>query len=344
VPNVFVLAFLLLFFEQFGVIGLAVTFMVGNVAQLFILIPPLRRRGFKFKPTLNLRDGGLLQILRLTPLVLISAWLFPINSTVNNFLLANHNPGVVVEFGAASTLYLVVTGFFVLSVTNVLFPRLSKEAAHDKSQFAEILSGAISGVSFFLMPMAVGLWTLRLPIIRAIYYGGEFSAASVASAADAMGILALGMLGFGLSTILSRAFFAVMDGKIPMIATLAAIIVNFALTSALVSQYGISAAAIAATASVTLAAIVMFAVMTRRFPILSRGMATGFCKMAVAAVIMGIMLYFAMEFLRGTPDIILIGTICLSGITIYFAAASVLGINEAKLATSVILARFRKDK
>ena len=80
VPNALVLAYLFLFFDRFGVYGLAVAFMIGNILQVAIFLPPLRKRGFAFRFNFNLRDPGLIKILRLTPMVLISAWLFPITT------------------------------------------------------------------------------------------------------------------------------------------------------------------------------------------------------------------------------------------------------------------------
>ena len=342
VPNVLVLVFMLLFVEQLGVLGLAVTFMIGNVLQLAILFPPLKKRGFNFKFAINLKNPGFLQVLRLTPLVLVSAWLFPINNIVNNYLVANYSAKATVELSAANTLYLVITGFFVLSVTNVLFPRLSKEAAKDKSQFSSILSGAISAVSFVLIPMSVGLWVLRVPIVNLIYLSDEFTAASVQNAADALGFASLGMVGFGLFTILSRAFFAVMDGKIPMIISVAAILVNLLISAITINLLGVQAAAMAATVSITFAGVVMMVVICRRYAILSGGMAVNFAKMLASSVLMGGVLLLMMTFMPNTPDIILIGTISLAGIIIYATINLLLRTNEAKLAKSLILTRFRK--
>ena len=343
IPNALVLVYLALFFHRFGVFGLATAFMIGNFLQLAIFIPPLRKRGFTFRPRFAPKDPGLVKIVRLTPMVLISAWLFPINNLINNLVMSNHRPEAVVELNAATTLYLVVTGFFVLSVTNVLFPKLSREAAKDKSEFSGILSGAIQGVIFLLIPMAIGLWMLREPIFHFAYGGGELSAEAIYNAAYAKGFLAFGMLGFGLATILSRAFFAVMDGKTPMFVSLAAIALNVLILLLLIGHMDIGAPALASAASVTFAGVVMLIVMARKFPIISKKSFVNICKMIAAGIFMAVCLLGILQFMDGLPQILIIGTTTLLGVILYFTIGLALRINEAKLAKTLILARLRKD-
>jgi putative peptidoglycan lipid II flippase len=347
VPNVLILVYLALFFEQIGVFGLAAAFIVGNILQLVILIPPLHKRGFRFRPRLNLRDTALRQILRLSPMFLVSAWLFPINNLIHTWVIPNrYNPEALVELRAANTIYLVLTGFFVLSVTNVLFPKLSREAAKSsmgtKSDFSEVLSGAISAVTFFLIPMAVGLWILREPIARFAFFGGNFSEASAAQVAYALGFLSLGMLGFGLTTLLSRAFFAVMNGKIPMLTSIGAIAVNFVASMVLVDYLGIGGVALAQAISVTGAGLAMFVIISRKHPVFTRKVASNLLKMCIAVALMAVALFGALHLMEGMSYILVIGAISLQGIIIYFLVGIVLGINEAKTAKELILARFKR--
>jgi len=348
VPNVLILAFLLLFFDDMGVYGLASAFLIGAMLQILIFIPPLRKRGFKFRFRLNLRDKAMVSILRLSPPVLVSAWLFPINNLVNSWVVSNFSSAeALVELRAANTIYLVITGFFVLSVTNVLFPKLSREAAKEssegKSQFAPILQASLSGVTFLLIPMAVGLWILREPIVRLPLQGGEFTAESAGNTAYALGLSTIGMLGFGLTTILSRAFFSVMNGKIPMIASLTAIVVNFAVALALVGHFGIGAAALSGALSITFAGAVMLFVMSRKFTIFSGEFLINVLKMAVSAVVMGAALMFLKSQISNLHDILIIGIISLSGIVIYGISNLMFNTKEAEIAKTLVLARFRKD-
>ena len=347
IPNVLLLAYFVLFFEELGLFGLAAAFIVGNILQLAILIPPLRKRGFRFRPRLDFRNTALRQILSLSPMFLVSAWLFPINNLIHLWVIPNrYNSEALVELHAANTIYLVLTGVFVLSVTNVLFPKLSREAARAsmglRSEFSQVLSGAISGVTFFLIPMAVGLWVLREPIARLAFFGGNFSEASAAQVAYALGFLSLGMLGFGLTTILSRAFFAVMDGKIPMFASVAAILINFIASILLVDHLGIGGVALAQGISVTAAGLVMLTIISRRHPVLTRKVAANLFKMCLSAAFMAVVLLVAMRLFINLPYVVIIGIISILGIVMYFTVATLLRTTEAETAKDMVLARLKR--
>ncbi|MCL2376049.1 MAG: murein biosynthesis integral membrane protein MurJ [Defluviitaleaceae bacterium] len=350
VPNVLILAYLALFFNQMGdaaVFGLAAAFLIGNILLMAIFIPPLRKRGFRYRPHLNLRHPALKQILRLSPMFLVSAWLFPINNMVHLWVIPNrYNIEAIVEMRAANTIYIVLTGFFVLSVTNMLFPKLSKEAAKasigKKSEFSEVLSGAISAVAYILIPMAIGLWLLRDPIARFAFLGGEFTEASAGQVAYALGFLAIGMLGFGLTTILSRAFFSIMDGKVPMITSLVAIAINVVASIVLVDFMGLGGIALAQSISVTTAGVAMLFILSRRFPVLSGQTVANLLKMGFSAAFMAVILVGVMHLIGNLPYILIIGIISLLGVCIYFTIGSLLRIDEAKIAKDLILAKFRK--
>ncbi|MCL2573183.1 MAG: murein biosynthesis integral membrane protein MurJ [Defluviitaleaceae bacterium] len=347
IPNILILAYLGLFYEQLGVFGLAVAFIIGNILQFAILLPPLHRKGYRFRPRLNLRDDALRQILRLSPMFLVSAWLFPINNLIHLWVIPNrYNAEAIVELRAANTIYLVLTGFFVLSVTNILFPKLSKEAAKatlgKDSEFSSVLSGAVSAIAFFLIPMAIGLFILREPISHFAFFGGNFTEESAAQVAYALGFLAIGMLGFGLTTLLSRAFFATMNGKIPMITSVVAITINLVASLLLVDVLGIGGVALAQTISVTTAGLVMLIIISRKHPVLTKRIISNLLKMMFASASMALVLFVATNIISDLPYIVIIGIISLLGIFIYFAIALILQIDEAKIAKDIVLARFKR--
>ncbi|MCL2170073.1 MAG: murein biosynthesis integral membrane protein MurJ [Defluviitaleaceae bacterium] len=336
--NVVIIAYLLLFFEDGGVTGLAFAFVIGNILQVLIFWLPLRRRGFFYRPKLNLKDEGLRQILRLTPMVMVSSWLFPLTAMLNGALAARANPAYFVELEAASVIYLVLTGMFILSVTNVVFPKLSKEAARDDemSEFRKTLTGAVSGMTFLLLPMSAGIFILREPIVRLLFERGEFTPEATSRAAFALGILAVSIIGYGLVSIMSRAFFATRDGKTPMFITIAAIVLNFLVVIGFVEILGIGGPALAAAVSVNFAGFVMYGILAKRLKILDKPAALNFAKMLLCTAIMLLVLIFIEPLVSNWHDIFSLALITILGVAIYFVAAVVLGIKEAGLAKSLI--------
>ncbi|MCL2353900.1 MAG: polysaccharide biosynthesis C-terminal domain-containing protein, partial [Defluviitaleaceae bacterium] len=342
VSNLLVLGYLFLFFERWGVHGLAVAFVLGSVMQVVIFWIPLRKHKFKYRPKLSLKDEGIKRILRLTPAVMVSSWLIPIIMLVNGAIAGRQNSAYLPQLILANTVFMVITGMFILSVTNVIFPKLSREAAKDSGgEYAKTLSSSISAIIFILIPMSVGIFVLRVPLVRLAFERGEFTAENTATVAYALGILAVGAVGYGLVSLLSRSLYAKQDAKTPVIATLIAIVANIIIAFVFVDTLGIGGVALAVTASITLAGVIMYGVVAKRFGILNKSAAINFAKMAVSAAIMFGAVWLTLRFVEGIHDILKLAIVALVGVIIYTTSAIILKVDEAKMAKAAIMARLR---
>jgi len=341
VSNGLILGYMWLFFESGGVLGLSIAFVLGNILQVLIFWLPLRKRGFRFRPNFNFKSEGLRQILHLIPMVMISSWLLPIAAMINGAIAANRNSAYFVEFEFANVIFIVLTGVFILSVTNVMLPKLSTEAVQDDGgkNFKNTLQAGISGSVFILLPMAVGIFILRTPIVRLLYERGEFTPEATEQVAYALGILTLGIVGYGLVSILTRAFFAVENGKTPMIVTLFALIINFVVALIFIEFLAIGAVALALMAALNFAGITLYIIAARKFNIFNKKTALNFGKMIVVAAIMFGVLWLVQPMISTLIDILEIGIITILGALLYFALAWLLGIEEIKAARSLISRR-----
>lgn len=142
-----------------------------------------------------------------------------------------------IEF--STNLYLVIAGVFVLSVTNVIFPKLSRLTGREQEgEFRETLRTTLHGCLFFVLPMSAGLMVLSRPLISFIYGGGAFDDFSVSITSQGLFWVSLGMTGYAVQNILSRAYFARQKGKVPLAAGAASILVNVLLCMALAQRWG----------------------------------------------------------------------------------------------------------
>jgi len=196
---------------------------------------------------------------------------------------------------------------------------------------------------FILLPMAIGIFILREPIIRLAFERGEFTAFDTEQAAYALGIMAVGIVAYGLTTILSRALFADKDGKTPAIITIVAIGANAAIALIFTNTLGIGGPALAATISLNIAGFGMYAVVAKKYRIFCLSSLKNFGKMVVAAFAMLSAIYFIIPNLDGIHDIFTVGFITILGILIYAALSLFLKIDEAQAAKTMILSRIRRS-
>ncbi|MBR2062098.1 MAG: O-antigen ligase family protein, partial [Anaerotignum sp.] len=234
----------------------------------------------------------------------------------------------------ANNLYTIIVGVFVLAIANMVFPKFSR-ITEDKKEFGLAVRGTLKAMIFLLIPMTVGLMALAEPVVTLIYKRGEFDLLATELTSAALFFFALGMVGYGVQNILSRAFYANQDGKTPFYSGLVSIIINAVLCALLLKPMGIGGLALAAAVSSTAAALVLMVPAVKQYPdILDRSLTGQILKMAVAAFGM---LVLVQAFKMAVPKVFG-GTVCLLvqlcgcgglGVVSYMVFAKILRIEES---------------
>ena len=327
--NAVIIAYFLLLFGRFGVYGLAWAFLAGWAVQVLIQLPSLRRFGYRYRP--SLKHEGLVSIWKLMLPVLVSTWMQPVNLTAAA-KYASRIEGGASSIEYANTLYTIVTGVFVLSIANVIFPELSRLSAHgDDGSIAEATGETLLEMLFILIPMSVGLCELSVPLVRLLYEWGGWGADSTALTAGALARLSLRMQAYAMQVIPSRLSYAMQEAKLLLISGAVSVSVKLALCAVLWNRAGIRGLAASLTLSTAAGAAVLFCAYLRRFGTFPASKVRDLGKMAAAAALMFLAVMLCVRALAGLPDglagralKVLIPTA--SGIAVYFASAAVLKI------------------
>jgi murein biosynthesis integral membrane protein MurJ len=353
--NGVILLYFIFFMDKFGVFGLCVAYVLGWAAQIVIQLPFLIKSRFGFRFHINLRDPSLRQIGALMLPVMASTWVGPVNILVNGkaALTDVHGMEAFNAITYANTLYTVISGVFVLSLANVLFPKLSVLASqNDDQSFGETLSAAVRALFFFLIPMSAGLMALAMPIVQAVYERGRFDALSTRLTSDALVYFSVGICGFGLQTIMTRGFYATHDGKTPMITSTIAIAVNLVLSYALIKPLGAGGPAAASSVSITIAGVIMLLVLNKRYMnILNMALIKDLAKMLLIGGVTFAVVYGLRTVLKPVVGPMIANLLLslvvptVAGCAAYFILALVFGIPEAKIGLQTakrLMAKYRK--
>ncbi|MBQ2879055.1 MAG: murein biosynthesis integral membrane protein MurJ, partial [Anaerotignum sp.] len=339
--NGILIVYYILFNDRFGVYGLTIAFLIGWLMQAVIQIPALCKKGYFYKPDFHFKDEGLKKIGKLMIPVMVSTWIQPINFLVNTRFASQLSSNGVTngELGVsaleyANNLYTIIVGVFVLAIANMVFPKFSR-MTDDKKEFGLAVRGTLKAMIFLLIPMTVGLMALAEPVVALIYQRGEFGSLATEMTAAALFFFALGMVGYGVQNILSRAFYANQDGKTPFYSGLVSILINAVMCWLLLKPMGIGGLALAAAVSSTAAALVLMVPAVKQYPdILDKSLVGQILKMLVAAFGM---LVLVQMFKMAVPKV-LGGTLCLLvqlcgcggiGVVSYMIFAKLLRIEES---------------
>ena len=351
VSNGVIIAYFFLFGDDFGVYGLAVAFLVGWLGQALVQLPSLKKRGYLYRPRPFLHEDGIQKVLLLMAPVMVSTWVQPINIAVaTRFASHLYEGSGASAIQYANNLYTVLIGVIVLSITNVIFPKMAKlSAVDDEAGLTRIISVSVRSVNYILLPLTVGTMVMSGSLINLIYGGGEFNAFSLAITKSALFWLALGMLGYGVQAVLTRAFFAAQKGKTPLLAGACAIAVNVVSCAFFIKLMGLAGLALASSLSSVINAAFLWVPVQKRWGALwNKDLAMAYLKMVAAAVLMGGTLlilnhFFSVSAGAGTllKLIVFFGE-TLVGVAIYFAATRIFNLDEAVLAFDLIGGKIHK--
>lgn len=343
VSNGILILYYIFFNEKFGIYGLTIAFLIGWAMQAVMQIPSLHQRGYRYRPDFHFRDEGLKKILRLMLPVMVSTWIQPINFLINmrfaSQLAQGELGGTTLEY--ANNLYTIIVGVFVLAIANLVFPKFSR-MTEDKKGFAKAVRGTLKSMLFLLIPMTAGLMALSHPLVQVIYERGKFDPTATTMTATALFFFAVGMAGYGIQTILSRAFYAHQDGKTPFYSGVVSIFVNALLCWLLIKPMGIGGLALAAAVSSMASAAVLLVSSLRQYPnILDRPLLRELGKMLLAAGAMLILVLGVRKILAARLGGGLISGILLLGISAgvggacYLVLAWLLRIEEGQIAADM---------
>ena len=329
----------------------AMATLVGGIGQLAIQWRPLHKEGFRYQPTLDLRDEGLRRVLFLMGPGTLGMAATQINVFVNTMLATSQGTGAVSWLDFAFRLMYLPIGLFGVSIATAATPAISRLVAQqDFAQIRRTLAGALGLMLFLNLPATVGLMVLARPIIAVIFEHGRFTAADTAATAAALQFYAIGLVGYSIVRIISPTFYALGRSRIPVLVSASSVVVNIALNVTLVRILGYKGLALGTSMTAIVNAMVQMWLLRREIHGIDGGrIAASFARVAVASAVMGVAAWACdaglLVVVPGTSlpmqMIRLLITIGVSLLTLT-AAAHVLRIPEYGEARDMVLKKLRK--
>jgi putative peptidoglycan lipid II flippase len=269
---------------------LAMGSVLAIAAQLFLLIPFIRKKGFRYRFILDRHDEYFKKLLYLSLPIMLSVSVNQINVLVDRTLASQIVVGGISALNYASRLNGFVLGLFVISIVTVMYPLISKMAAEkNMSGLKKALSESISGINLLVIPATVGAMIFAEPIVRLLFGRGAFDEQAIALTSYALFFYALGMVGFGLREVLSRAFYSLQDTKTPMINAAIAVVLNIILNIVLSRYLGIGGLALATSISALFCTFLLFISLRKKIGHFGlKDITHSFGKIVLASIIMAI--------------------------------------------------------
>jgi len=303
------------------VLGLGFGVLLGGLGMLSLELFALRGR-LRFHFALDLRHEGLGQLLRMMLPAVVGLAGVQVNMMVDNKLASHLSDGAISSLQYAIRLFQLPLGVFAVSIAAALLPRLSHHAAvGDWKGLSAALRRGILLAAFILLPAMAGLWAVGRPTVELLFQHGRFLPEDTARTLHALNFYVIGIIGYGLVYLLTRAFYALRDTRTPVLIGTAAVAVNVVLDYMLVGPLGVGGLALATSvAGLVNMSLLIWALERRLGGRLLLPLAGELARIAVGAGVMGASASLICRWLEGhsVDRFLLVALPVLWGLGIYY--------------------------
>ena len=333
------------------IIVIAISTVLGGVAQLALQWPTLLREGFRYRPVIDWSDPGLRRVLLLMGPGTLGLAATQLNLVVNMYLATGEGTGAQTWLDLAFRLMYLPIGLFGVSIATAVLPAVSRHVvAHDTTASRETVAEGLALMMALNVPATVGLVVLAVPIVRVIFEHGAFLPSDTLATAAALQFYAIGLVGYSVVRIASPTFYALGRNRIPVIVSVITVIVNAVLNVMLVQAMGYRGLALGTSIAALFNATVLFVLLRRSLGGLNeRRLVSSLARITVASGVMGAVALLVDRWLSSVIpgghvgwEVVHVALAISAALAALMLGAWILRVRELNDSLQMVLRRFRR--
>ena len=325
-----------------GVYGLAWGAVLGALLHLGIQIPAMFKFGIRWRAIATFTDPSLRRVaILMAPRVIDLFMARAIIDWLNRSIASGLREGSVSALGYGYTLMNMPWTLIGTAIGIAVFPTMARLAAQeDVAKQREALSGSLRAILTLVLPAAVGLIVLGVPIIQVLYEGGEFTAESTRLVYYGLQFYTLTLISQSVLEVVVRSFAAQEDTWTPLFVSFFTTALNVGLAYWLVRPLLHGGLPLANGIAVGVESLIGLFILSRRWKgIEAPNILSHTVRAAAAALLMGGAVYLVLQQfdLVGLRALLVGGVV---GAGVYVASALLLGIREVVTIPWSVLQRY----
>lgn len=350
--NAVIIAFLVVLAPRIGIWALVWGNVVGTVAELSLLLIPLRRLEYRYRFRLDVRDPAVKQTLLLMIPVTAALGILNFNALIDQTFASKVSQGAPAVIYYSFRLYQLPQGVFAIAIGTVLFTTMSRYAAlNDMPNYRETLARGIRQVFFITLPFAVWFVVVPAVFVRFVYQHGMFKGSMTDLVVPALAALSIGMAFANGNIILNRGFQSLQRPWLPMWVALINLALNAVLDWLFYKPWGAWGITLSTSIVATWNFMALMFLMRRQIKRMDgRAIVIAIGKMIVAVTVLGGLSYGLWVAMRGFFDyglaaefLVVVVIVAVSG-GAYLAVAKLLRIPEMDLLIEMVRRRRGKRR
>lgn len=301
-----------------GIYGLVYGVIIGASLFLLIQIPALFKFGFRWKAKLNLKDPGVLRVVRLMGPRVLTVFFIQLVFIMQDNLASRLPTGAVTALVYGWLFMQLPESLIGTALGTALLPTLSAQiTSGDRAGYTDTIEKGIRVIVGLTIPIGFILAVNLKPIILLL----GFDAAGTNLVLWTVRAFLVGLVGHSLLEISARAFYSRQNAKTPLLASGAASITFLILAVPLSRRLGAPGIGLANSLAYTGETLLLFVLLYKVIPYHPR--LTGTLLRAFGASVVGIGISMTLQNIIGSAQTTLVG-VGISGAIILIASVQII--------------------
>ena len=337
--NAVLVSVLLLPIDNITSVGYLMSFgvIISGIIQFILVFYFLYKSGY----ILNLKRPENLNLINKFSVVakpqIITGLVMQANIVLSGIIASFVEGGISILY-YAERLYQLPLALFGISIGTVLLPTLSSlDVRKDFDKINPVITNIIKFSLIMIIPSAVGLSIISVPLISVIYEHGMFSEINTVKVSKALIAFSLGLPAFVLIKIYLPIFYSIGDTKTPLFYSIISISINLILALLLFQPIGIVGIALSTSISSWLNLfLLMLGSKKYNINISLEKIYRDLFKIILSVIFMSLYIIIISRFLFHLPLISQLVFLVISASIIYFLVLFVLGVFNKNDIISII--------
>ena len=286
------------FGPRYGIVALAVGFVIASLARLALQLVPLVLHRWAVRPAWSLRLPGVQEVARLLPPVVLGQAVLNVNTLVDRAVASMVGEGAVSNVFLGWRLVNLPEALVVAALITPLYPAMSAAAA-DRARLRRLVHRGLVVSLTLLTPVAVLLAVAPVELVTLAFGRGAFDDEAVRLTAVCVVGFLPALLALACRQVFVSACYARGDTRRPAMVGVLAMVVNVVGALTLAPVWGVAGIAAATSASLLLAAVLTGWIAASRHQLLAHRQVTGLLLRTTTAALLALTVTWAIVGLTG---------------------------------------------